>query len=160
MSSRDDAIVLRDELLDVEERAQTLRWAEERPWRCQSHVWLEDGLPVVDLHDLDMKTARAAVRSTLKVAPDLRCGAICYVTGRGRHSVGPPALRGMVASEMRKACAKEDWSHRPGHAGRWMLIVDPSRSPRVATGGLGPAFWTMLILFACLAFWALFGLPS
>jgi hypothetical protein len=157
----DDAARIRSNMASIEEGARTLRWAKERPWRGESHVWTEDGLPVVDLHDLNVRLAREAVRITLGIAADLECGAICFVTGRGRHSIGPPALRGMVASELRTGCAEHpSWSQRAGHAGRWMLITDPNRAPRVATGQLGPAFWTMVILFLCLAFWALVGLPG
>ena len=160
-SRDDDATVLRDQLVSVEESASGLRWAAERPWKTRSHVWIEDGLPVVDLHDLNVRLARKAVRATIEVAADLHCGAVCFVTGRGRHSMGPPALRGMVASELRHACEEDsNWSQRAGHAGRWMLITDPDRAPGVATGQLGPAFWTLVILFLCLAFWALVGLPS
>ena len=152
---------IRKRMDSIEREARSLRWAAERPWKRESHIWIEDGLPVVDLHDLNVKLARGAVRATVEIASELQCGAVCFITGRGRHSMGPPALRGMVASELRHACQESPaWSQRAGHAGRWMLITDPARAPRVATGQLGPAFWTMLILFACLAFWALVGLPG
>ena len=114
---------------------------------------------MIDLHDLNVRVARSAVHQAIQVAPDISTGAICLVTGRGRHSMGPPALRGMVASELRKACKAHDkWRHRPGHAGRWMLISDPARAPRIATGELGPLFWIGILLFVALAFWALFWL--
>ena len=156
-----DATLIRGKLEEVEQSSTTLKWASERPWNRQSHVWLESGLPVVDLHDLNMRLARKAVRATLEVADELRCGAVCFVTGRGRHSMGPPALKGMVAAELRRACEENpEWSQRAGHAGRWMWIIDPKRAPRVATGQLGPAFWIGILLFIALSIWALLGFPG
>ena len=156
-----DVTLIQAELSAIEEQAPTLRWYKERPWRAQTHVWFESGMPVVDLHDLNMRLARQTVRATLTTHSELHCGAVCFITGRGRHSVGPPALRGMVAAELQKACDQHsEWQHRPGHAGRWMWVFDASRAPRVATGQLGPLFWLMVVLFIGLAIWALVGLPG
>ena len=160
-SLSDDDVILRRTLSHIQEGARSLRWADERPWRVDGHIWLEHDLPVIDLHDLNVRLAREAVRAAAAAADQLRCGALCFVTGRGRHSMGPPALRGMVAAELRRACKKNpSWDQRAGHAGRWMLITDPSRAPRVATGQLGLVFWLGVVLFSALAIWALVGLPS
>ena len=67
----------------------------------------------------------------------------------------------MVAAELQKACENHpEWEHRPGHAGRWMWVIDAKRAPRVATGQLGPLFWLMVALFIGLAIWTLLGLPG
>ena len=154
-----DIPLLRRSLEDVETRAKSLSWSERRPWKTTTHVWSEHDLPVIDLHDLNVRLARSAVRRLIDIAPRMSAGAICLITGRGRHSMGPPALRGMVASELRKACeAEPEWRQRPGHAGRWMLITDPARAPHIATGELGIWFWIGMVLFLALAFWAFLGL--
>lgn len=160
-SSSDDAAVLRQALGTIQDKARSLRWADERPWTVDGHIWVEHSLPVIDLHDLNMRLARETVRTVTPLSSELQCGAVCFITGRGRHSIGPPALRGMVAAELRRACKDHpSWDQRAGHAGRWMLITDPSRAPRVATGQLGILFWLGVVAFLGLATWALLGLPS
>ena len=60
-------------------------------WRTIAVV--RTGMPIVDLHDLNMRLARQAVRATIAMHPNLRCGAICFVTEEGVTPSGACASR-------------------------------------------------------------------
>lgn len=143
-----DARLLTKALRKVEDRAKELRWAEERPWTVKTHVWSEQGLAVVDLHDLNAKLATAVAAEVLEVAEKLRCGAVLLVVGVGRHSAGAPVLQGVVT----KALSAGPYKVRMAARGRVALVVDPARAPAAATGGgdwLITAWW--LFVLAALA---------
>lgn len=150
----DDVEWLRESLAEVEEGARLLRWAAERPWRVQSHVRWAGDLPEVDLHDLDARHARDAVRAVAAVRLDT--GAVRFVTGRGRHSVGPGGvLGGVVRSELKKLIQQHDWQFRPAGPARWVLLTNREKAPAAATGDLGWGFWILVALFAAAALIAL-----
>ena len=48
-----DLDAVRHALTPIEDSARGLRWAEERPWTVQSHVWDDVGVVTIDLHDLN-----------------------------------------------------------------------------------------------------------
>jgi len=110
-------------------------------------VWADDGLPVVDLHDLGAKLAQKAVHRSAAVSSDLQAGAVCFVTGRGRRSIGPGVVRKVAEKELRAYCAKRGCYYRPAGPGRLVLVVDPNRAPVSATGRLGIGFWLVVVLF-------------
>lgn len=148
-----------DALGEVEASASGLSWARERPWRRETHLWQEQGLPVVDLHDLDVKHARRLLRSLDLEA--LESGAVCFVTGRGRHAIsGRSALREAVTGILADRAAREGWELRPQGAGRLVLVTDPERAPSVASGRLGPLFWLAVAGFLALALWLCLGAPG
>ncbi|MCB9796745.1 MAG: hypothetical protein H6741_28940 [Alphaproteobacteria bacterium] len=122
-------------------------WAKERPWRVESHVWEERGLVVCDLHDLSVRLGAEAVERASEVLGEA-LPAVCFVTGVGRHSVdGRSRLREVVLDEVDRVAQAEGWRWRVPREGRVVLIADPSRAPRSATGELGPLFWAGVAVF-------------
>ena len=142
-----DAKRIQHALQRIERDARKLPWAKERAWKTDTHVWVEDGLPVVDLHDLSVKLGRKATERVIKLS--LGAGAVSFVTGQGKNSIGPPQLKGAVGSILMKASkANDGWSFRPDGPGRYVLITDPDKAPRVAQTSLPGGFWILLVLFA------------
>lgn len=155
----DDVDRLRLALAEIERSAAELPWARERPWRARTHVWAEPGLPVIDLHDLDVRLAGLALACAAEVGDSLASGSICLVTGRGRHSIGGGKLGPAVRSELRRLCADHGWEWRPGPPGRLLLIADRERAPAAATGRIGAGTWLLLALFVAAAIYACLGAP-
>lgn len=150
----DDVDRLREALSEVETSARMLRWADERPWTVRTHVHWSGDLPEIDLHDLDARHARLAVRASTTVR--LQTGALRYVTGRGRHSTGPGGVLGhVVRHELRKMAESRGWRIRPAGAARWLLITDPDNAPPSATGEFGWGMRLLLLGFAAAAVLAL-----
>lgn len=152
----DDVARLRQALKPVEKDARGLPWAKERPWKTETHVGLDAGVPTVDLHDLGRKTASQAVDAAVALGPELEAGAFFLVVGRGRRSVGGPVLPGVVDEKLRAAAQEHGWQIRRPRAGRFGVIVDRSKAPPAATGALGWAFWLWMLIVALAAFAALF----
>jgi hypothetical protein len=138
-------------LRPVEREAADLPWADERRWTTSTHVWLEGGLPVVDLHDLGVQAARLAVDCVAREAAEIEAGAVCFVTGVGRRSLGPPKLGRAVGAALGHVARQRGWQHGPLSPGRLVLVIDPARAPARATGRLGPLFWLALLAFGLLA---------
>ena len=147
----------------MESVARSQRWDDERPWRASTHSWIESGLLVVDLHDLGAKGSKMLVRLAVELArdPGLEGGAICFVTGRGRHSRGKPVLGGLVGKHLLDAASDEEvWSVHPLGAGRVALVTDPDKAPARARNQLGVGFWLMVAGFVAAALWACLGTPG
>ena len=146
-----DIDTIRTLLHRVEVDSNGLSWSKQRPWRTHTHVFAEGRLPVVDLHDLNAKLSRESVRQVLTVASQLEAGAVRFVVGRGRHSLGPGGTLGkVVRKELKRAVSDNDWYFR-STAATLTLIVDRSRAPASATGALGPGFWLLMASFATAA---------
>lgn len=146
----------------VENMARSQRWDTERPWRRVTHVWTEDGIVVVDMHDLGAKVAKKAIRAVVDVARSdgLASHAVTFITGRGRHSAGSPVLRDLTVRRLQAmARDEEDWVVQMSGAGRVTLITDPSRAPskvtRPARAGL-----VILLVVAALGAWVCAGMPG
>ncbi|MCB9761429.1 MAG: hypothetical protein H6739_16420 [Alphaproteobacteria bacterium] len=145
-----DLDAVQHQLAPLADAARSLSWNRERPWRPESHVWSESGLVVVDLHDLSVRLGVEAVERAAALAPEL--AAVVFVTGRGRHSVeGRSRLNDGVTEAVEALCAARGWAWRVPRPGRVLLIADPARAPRAATGALGPLFWLGALGFAGLA---------
>jgi len=142
----DDVERLREELKPIAEAATDLKWADKRPWKAETHVFWESAVPTVDLHDLNAKLAKKAVLQAC--THESETGALFFVTGRGRHSLGPGVLGGVVKSELKKICDGKDWSFRPAGPAKYVLITDRKKAPGAATGALGPLFWLFVGLLA------------
>lgn len=135
----------RDLLTELEPLADDQPWADQRQWRTRSHVGTEGGVTVVDLHDLGAKLARRAVRQVLTARPT--AGAVIFVHGRGRHTLGAgPVLKGVVTSELRRATAEDAGVVRPLGAARTAWIADPEIAPRSVRGGMGLGARVLLAL--------------
>ena len=148
---------LRGALGPVEALARKQPWDRERPWRASTHVWLEDGVVVVDLHDLKVKPAKAAVDAVVAAALDVAVegGAVVFVTGRGKHSSGRAVLPEVVLRKLAAASRERlVWRAVP-LSGRVVLVTDPSRAPARYRSGLGVVFWLGVAGFVALAVWLL-----
>ena len=137
-----DVARLRDALAPVARKARGLSWNEERPWLPETHVWLERGVPTLDLHDLGRKLALQVVDTAAELAPTLEAGAVRLITGRGRHSLTGPVLPRLTADRLREHCEAEGWSFHADGAARLMWIFDPDRAPPAARGAL--PWWVIL----------------
>lgn len=141
-------------LVEIEPKADKLPWADERPWRCASHLWAEGGLPTIDLHDLGPALAKRVVSIVSVHGEELKSGAVCLITGRGRHSIGRAVLPQVVGDALQAVATDNGWRVRQGPAGRIILITNELLAPRAATGALGPGFWLMAAGFGALSVWA------
>lgn len=155
-----DAARIRAWLEDVEASAQKQRWDDERPWRADSHVWEEGGLPVVDLHDLGAAIARRAAEVVAARADEIEAGAVLFIVGKGKHSKGKAVLGEVVREVLAARCRADGWRWAPAAAGRLALIVDERRAPPAATGRLGLGLWLLIFTLLSLAVWACLGLPG
>jgi DNA-nicking Smr family endonuclease len=149
-----DLRCLAEALGPIEPKADKLSWARERPWRTQTHLWSEGGLPTVDLHDLGPALAKAVVATLAEQGEGLQTGAVCLITGRGRHSLGRAVLPQVVGEALQGIAQTHGWRVRQGAAGRIILITNERAAPRAATGALGPGFWVGFAAFTALATWA------
>lgn len=131
---------LREILVATENDAADLPWAQERPWRADTHLGTADGLPAVDLHDLSVRLALDTVARVL--GGDLQTGGVVWITGRGRRSGGVSPLRRAVLGLLE---AREGVVVRPRGPARIEVIVDPDRARR-ARPGLGVLFWLVVAL--------------
>ena len=147
----DDVSRIQEQLIRVERDAKKLPWAAERPWTRQTHVWWENDMPIVDLHDLGVSLGRKSVRQVGRIAGKLESGAVCFVTGVGKNSMGPSKMRAATQSVLGDMTDKKDgWWFRPLGPGRFVLITDEDKAPRAAKGELGPLFWGGVIFFLVL----------
>ena len=149
-----DLRFLSEALSQIEPKADKLPWAAERPWRTQTHVWVESGIPTIDLHDLGPALAKAVVEILAAQGSTLKTGAACLITGRGRHSIGRAVLPQVVGDALQDVAQPRGWRVRHGAAGRIIVITNERLAPRGATGALGPGFWVGVAVFAALATWA------
>lgn len=145
---RADIAVIRSQLGRVERDARRLMWAKERPWKVGSHVWGEDFMPVVDLHDLSVNLGKKTVDRITNAAPNLKSGAVSFITGQGKNAIGPGQMKPAIASALRSACERNPrWSFRPDGPGRYVLILDPDKAAPQALSSLPQGFWILIVLF-------------
>lgn len=151
----DDLTRVREELVEVEQRARDLRWAKERPWRTASHVWDDDGMITVDLHDLNAALTKVIIAVIAESARDLKSGGIVFVTGQGRHSVGLPVLRQVVVGSLVRLERSHGWRQRDIGPGRVLLVVNEDRVP--ARYREGTPLWVVVFfgVFLLALGWAL-----
>jgi hypothetical protein len=150
----DDVGRLRAALEAVEQEAKTLPWANDRRWSVATHLWTEHDAPTIDLHDLNVKLAVAAVEAIVDVAPSCASGGLVLVTGRGTHSLGGRSdLHDAVASALDRHCRSNGWQWRAGRAGRLVLVTDEARAPAILTGTLPWPLVAGALVFLGLALW-------
>lgn len=108
----------------------------------------ESGTPTVDLHDLSVRIAVECVHATVDEGGSLQSGAVVFVTGRGRHSIGGKSpLKEAVTQSLLDAAQEHGWRLRTGAPGRLVLIMDESAANAQARGRLGPMAWAAILLF-------------
>jgi len=144
VSADSDVARYRELLRGVEREAKGQPWADERPWQGKTHVVAEMGVAVVDLHDLGAALARTAVRAVIDADAEPAAGAVVFVHGRGKHSVGVHVLRSVAHKELQKACATQRrWRYRTVGNARVAWITDRKRAPDWVTGGWNPWVWVV-----------------
>ena len=146
----EDVVKLQNWLVDVERDAKKLNWHKERPWLVKSHIWSEKGVPYVDLHDLNTRLARKAVKIVIRSADQLEVGAFGFVTGIGRHSMGEASIPKMTIGVLGDACSAKGWGCHPIGQGRLVCITDRERAPAAALGGMGRGMWLFVVGFCVL----------
>jgi hypothetical protein len=154
----DDVTRLREALKPVEKAARGLPWAKTRPWTVRSHVGLDRGVPIIDLHDLGTRQAEQVCDAVIQQADALQTGACFLITGVGRHSTGKAVLPQVVRTRMGAACQQRGWQLRIPRAGRFTVLIDASKAPAAATGALSWLTWAWMLFVAAAA--ALAGLNS
>ena len=132
----------------IEAAARTLRWADERPWTVRTHLRVEDGVVVIDLHDLNARLAKQALDVLIPLASSADAGAVVVVTGRGLHSRGGSVLPQLAHKRMLAAARDRGWRVTVPRAGRIALIADESRIPNWLQTGTSPWTWALLALIA------------
>ncbi len=145
-------LALRARLRPVEADADRLPWAAERPWRVRTHIGVDDGLLVVDLHDLGAAQVERLV-GLLDGLTAVPGAAVVFVTGRGRRSRGAPVLPQVTAAALRGLARRHPgWRVVAGGAGRVVLVLDAARAPGHLTGRMG---WGLRLLLVALGVAAL-----
>ena len=155
LTETDDLTRVREVLVEVEQKARDLRWANERPWRTESHVWDDDGMITIDLHDLNAALTKSIIAVITELATDLKSGGIILVTGQGRHSVGLPVLRQVVVGSLVRLERSHGWRQRDIGPGRVLLVVNEDRVP--ARYREGTPLWVVafFVVFLLALGWAL-----
>ena len=77
----DDLERLRKALAQVEVASRRLPWAKQSPWKLTTHVWNENDVPTIDLHDLSVRLGRQVIESLDTI--ELDAGALRLITVRG-----------------------------------------------------------------------------
>lgn len=132
----------------IEVDARTLRWADERPWTVRTHLRVEDGVVVLDLHDLNARLAKQALDALIPLAETAESGAVVVVTGRGLHSRGGSVLPQLAHKRLLAAARHRGWRVTIPRAGRIALVADESRIPTWLQTGTSPWTWVLLALIA------------
>lgn len=145
-------------LSGIAQEARKLSWARERPWKTESHLWVEEPIPVIDLHDLSVSLAIQAVEQVVDRHAQLQSGAIGFITGVGSHSSHGAKLHPAVGGYLGRACAdhaEDGWSFRADGPGRFVLITDPAKAPASVQTSLPLGFGWLLLALAGAALAAL-----
>ena len=158
----DDVNTVRSVLSEVEDRATGLRWAEERPWRVESHVHDEFGVVTIDLHDLNAALTKRVLAAVIASSERLSGGGAIFITGHGRHSVGLPVLRNIVLGTLVRLERERGWRVRDCGAGRVLLVTDEARIPARFQGDMPLWIPVFFLVFGVALAWTLpapVGLP-
>ena len=149
---------MKDELWDMERKAAALPWANLRKWTFATHVWEEQEMLVVDLHDLNVKLAKQVLKKTCQLASQMDYGCICFVTGQGNKSEGKPKIRPMAIEIVGEISEKKGWRISSGTQGRLSIILDEDRAPASVTSKLSKTVVLgMYIFFGLILFLLLRG---
>jgi hypothetical protein len=138
----------------IEEDAKSLRWAEERPWTRDSHIWLDARVVTVDMHDLNAALAKKVIAVVAEMAQDLEMGCIVFVTGWGKHSVGMPVLPGVVSAALVRLERGRGWRMRTVGSGRYVLVINEERAPATYRSNMPLGIRLFLFTFLGLLVWA------
>ena len=141
---------LQRELEDVAIDARSLPWYEENPWKTSTHVWVEEGMPVIDLHATNVKITQKILKHSIRLAEKKNFSCLCFITGVGRNSIGEATLKNVVLKQLGEIALEKEWGFHPLGPGRFVVIIDSEQAPRIATGKLSNIFWSGVILFVLL----------
>ena len=133
--------------------AASLPWAATRRWRPETHLAINDGQPVVDLHDLSVALGVEVVERLITASAAEGFGSMLLITGRGKHNADQrsPLREAVIAAvdELRKE--RPGLTLRAAGPGRIVLVWDSARAADMAVGRLGWAFWAGVLAFVLLA---------
>ena len=102
---------------------------------------------VVDLHDLKAALAKKAVHAVVQ-AGDPEAGAVLFVVGQGRHSLGKGVLGEVVTSTLGRLCVGSKAIVRFVGPARVAWITDRARAPASITGGGSGLKWLILLIIS------------
>jgi hypothetical protein len=137
---------MRKWLAPVEVAARDQRWAEERPWTVETHVFWQAQMPTLDGHDLSAKLMKKSIALLVERAHKLDTGALQIVVGRGKHSLRPGGVLGeVVQGSLGPKARDRGWGLRPHGPAAWVLITDRKRAPSSVTGG-GWGGWVLALV--------------
>ena len=155
----DSMAKLKDELWDIEDKASRLPWSNLRRWTFETHLWVEQSMLVIDLHELNVKLAKQVIRKTCQIATSMDYACICFVTGQGNKSEGKAKIRPMAIEVVGEIALKKGWKITSGTQGRLAIILDEERAPAVVTSKLSNTVVVgMYLFFALILFLFLRGL--
>ena len=137
----------KDELWDIPRDAKALPWADQRVWAFSTHIWLEQDMLVIDLHDLNVKLARKVIKKISKQAEKWDIGCVCFVTGVGKNSTDKAKIRPMAIGLLQDISAKKGWRLLSGTQGRLSVILDEARAPQEVTAKLSKPMMFGVYLF-------------
>jgi hypothetical protein len=142
---------LRDELWDIPKKAKNLPWALQSPWSFKTHMWMDDdGVLIVDLHDLSVPLARQVVTKTLKSIDVTSLSAVCLITGQGKNSSNGPKILPATIEIARNQSDKRGWDVHM-QPGRVYVVLDPSHAPKSVTNELSKLMmWGIYAFFTVL----------
>ena len=151
-SLESDISALYGALKRIEREAEKLRWADKRPWKRKTHVWVESEIIVVDFHDLNTKLMKEAFEASVRVAKSFQSGAISFISGIGKHSAGNYSKnREILIKKLDKLVQnKSSWQWHSHGMGRFVLITDLEKAPPTATGKLSSTMKMAIIGFVVL----------
>ena len=137
----------KDELWEIPREAKQLPWANQRAWDFSTHLWFEQDMLVVDLHDLNVKLARKVIKAVCRNAQKWDVGCVCFVTGVGKHSEDKAKIRPMAIGLLQDISSEKGWGLLSGTQGRLSVILDEERAPQQVTAKLSKTMMFGVYLF-------------
>lgn len=139
-----------DELWEIPREAKSLPWADKRAWAFKTHLWFENDMLVVDLHDLNVKLARKVIKKIIRKAEKWDVGCVCFVTGVGKHSDDKAKIRPMAIGLLQDISSDKGWRLLSGTQGRLSVILDEERAPQEVTAKLSKTMMFGVYIFLAL----------
>ncbi len=142
--------LLHDDLWDIPKKAKQLPWADRDCWTFKTHLWIDDNVLFVDLHDLSVPLARQVVQKSLKAKIAKHVAAVCLITGQGKNSADGPKILPVAMDIAQTQANKRGWKVHT-QPGRVYVVCDPEHAPVAVTNQLSRTMvWGIYAFFAML----------